>query len=326
MFQRYTEKARRSIFFARYEASRFGSPCIESEHLLLGLMREVKSSLDIFLPDLEKRAAIPRRIEEHCIIREKIAAAVDLPLSKECKRALVYAAEEADRLQHSHIGTEHLLLGVLREDGCFAAQLMRESGADIERARKTLAEMAARPDPNSESTGSETASPRYEMARELFEEAQQLLMSPANYSEAAWKGLLFARHEAARSGSLPIESRHMLFGLLHQTRGDLYRFLPASISAESIRTKAKTTDMMDVPASQPLSLEFSDECKQAMAFAEEEAARLQHSKIAVEHLLLGLLRIENSVASKIMREGGANLDQLRRKLADAAPPQTGARS
>lgn len=325
MFQRYTEKARRSIFFARYEASRFGSPYIESDHLLLGLIREVRSSLDLFLPDLQKRAAIPKRIEEHTVIREKISTSVDLPLSNESKRILGYAAEEADLLQHSHIGTEHLLLGVLREEGCFAAQIMRECGADIEHARKTLAEITARPDPNSENIRLGTASPRHEMARELLEEAQQLLMAPANYSEAAWKGLLYARHEAARSGSQVIESRHMLTGLLHQTRGDLYRFLPASLSAESVRAKNKTTGTMSVPISQPLSLEFSNECKQAMAFAEEEAGRLQSSKTAVEHLLLGLLRVENSAASKIMRESGADLHQLRQKLADI-DPQTGARN
>ena len=326
MFQRYTEKARRSIFFARYEASRFGSPYIESDHLLLGLIREVKSSLDLFLPDLQKRAAIPRRIEQHTVIREKISTSVDLPLSNECKRILVYATEEADLLQHSHIGTEHLLLGVLREEGCFAAQIMRECGADLEHARKTLAEIAARPEPDSEGARPESASPRYEMARELFAEAQQLLMSPANYSEAAWKGLVSARHEAARSGSQAIESRHMLFGLLHQTRGDLYRFLPASISAEAIFAKAKSAGAIETPGSRPLSLEFSDECKQAMAFAEEEAARLQHSKIAVEHLLLGLLRVETSAASKIMRGSGVHLDRLRQKLADVDPPQTGAQS
>lgn len=57
-----------------------------------------------------------------------------------------------------------------------------------------------------------------------------------------------------------------------------------------------------------------------MAFGDEEAARLQHRKIAIEHLLLGLLRVEDSMAAKIMRENGADLNQLREKLAGAAPP------
>lgn len=104
MFERYTEKARRVIFFARYEASQFGSPFIESEHLLLGLMREDKKLVSRFLRSL-KNDSIRKQIEMHVAIREKIATSVDLPLSDECKRILAFAAEEAERLGNKHIGT-----------------------------------------------------------------------------------------------------------------------------------------------------------------------------------------------------------------------------
>ena len=111
MFERYTEKARRVIFFARYEASQFGSPYIETEHLLLGLLREDKALTNRFLRSHASVESIRKQIEGHTTIREKVSTSVDLPLSNECKRVLAYAAEEAERLSHRHIGTEHLLLG-----------------------------------------------------------------------------------------------------------------------------------------------------------------------------------------------------------------------
>src|SRR5215471_3676793 len=81
MFERYTEKARRVIFFARYEASQFGSPYIETEHLLLGLLREDKALTNRFLRSHASVESIRKQIEGHTTIREKVSTSVDLPLS-----------------------------------------------------------------------------------------------------------------------------------------------------------------------------------------------------------------------------------------------------
>src|SRR5476651_1105749 len=139
MFERYTEKARRVIFFARYEASQFGSPYIETEHLLLGLLREDKALTNRFLRSHASVESIRKQIEGHTTIREKVSTSVDLPLSNECKRVLAYAAEEAERLSHKHIGTEHLLLGLLREEKCFAAEILHERGLRLSAIREELA-------------------------------------------------------------------------------------------------------------------------------------------------------------------------------------------
>jgi ATP-dependent Clp protease ATP-binding subunit ClpC len=139
MFERYTEKARRVIFFARYEASQFGSPYIETEHLLLGLLREDKALTNRFLRSHASVESIRKQIEGHTTIREKVSTSVDLPLSNECKRVLAYAAEEAERLSHKHIGTEHLLLGLLREEKCFAAEILHERGLRLLAIREELA-------------------------------------------------------------------------------------------------------------------------------------------------------------------------------------------
>src|SRR3989454_5903430 len=139
MFERYTERARRVIFFARYEASQFGSTTIETEHLLLGLIREDKNLTNRFLRNHSSIESIRKEIEGRTTIREKVSTSLDLPLSIECKRILAYSAEEAERLNHRHIGTEHLLLGVLREERCMAAQILRANGLDITAIRNELA-------------------------------------------------------------------------------------------------------------------------------------------------------------------------------------------
>jgi hypothetical protein len=138
MFQRYTEKARRTIFFARYEASQFGSPYIETEHLLLGLLREDKALANRFIRSHAAVESIRTQIEAHTTLGEKVSTSVDLPLTHECKRVLVYGAEEAERLKHEHIGTAHLLLGLLREKECFAAQLLHERGLTLDSVREQV--------------------------------------------------------------------------------------------------------------------------------------------------------------------------------------------
>ncbi len=135
MFERYTEKARRAIFFARYEASQFGSPYIESEHLLLGLLREDKALADGFVGSHAAVESIRKQIDARTMRREKVATSVDLPLSRECKFVLAYGAQEAERLSHKHIGTDHLLLGLLHEGRCFAAELLLEKGLTLESVR-----------------------------------------------------------------------------------------------------------------------------------------------------------------------------------------------
>ncbi len=145
MFERYTEKARRTIFFARYEASQFGSPYIETEHLLLGLFREDKELAGQFLGSHAKLEAMRRSIDQRARKGDKIATSVDLPLSHESKRVLAYGAEESERMNDKHIGTPHLLLGLLREEQSFAAQLLREQGLSLEPVREQVRRSAPPP-------------------------------------------------------------------------------------------------------------------------------------------------------------------------------------
>ncbi len=142
MFERYTERARRVLFFARYEASQLGSVSIETEHLLLGLIREGKGLTSrIFARSHLSLENIRKEIEGRTVFREKVSTSVEIPFSAETKRVLSCAAEEADRLLHNYIGTEHLLLGILREERSVAASILMEKGMRLHTVREDIVQL-----------------------------------------------------------------------------------------------------------------------------------------------------------------------------------------
>ena len=163
------------IFFARYEASQFGQPFIETEHILLGLLREDKALTNRFLRSHGAVESIRREIEKHTTIRERISTSVDLPLSDECKRVLAYAAEEAERLGHEHIGTEHLLLGLMREEGGIAAKILKERGIELAAVRVELAKVTAEPARSAISGGTKSLAGLY---TDLTQKAEDGALEP----------------------------------------------------------------------------------------------------------------------------------------------------
>src|SRR5271155_1068845 len=149
MFERFTEKARRVIFFARYEASQYGSQTIETEHLLLGLLREDHALSRKFLGQKGGVQFLREEIESQIKRGERISTSVELPLSAECKRIFNMASEEAAHLGSKHIGTEHLLLGILREDDCLAARLLRDRRLTLDALREEITRPTTEPEKHS---------------------------------------------------------------------------------------------------------------------------------------------------------------------------------
>jgi len=129
MFERYTERARRCIYFARQSAVKHGSMTIETEHLLLGILLEDPDVISRFLPS---KTANEIRAEV------VVSAPVEIGLSLYCKRILAYAAEEAERLHHRHIDLGHLLIVVVREEDGIAGEILRSAGLNIINMREQM--------------------------------------------------------------------------------------------------------------------------------------------------------------------------------------------
>ncbi len=144
MFEKYTDKARRVLFFARYEASRFGASTITSAHLLLGLIREAERTTMQIIEQMGINVKeLKERIVSQASYKKQVASSttVEIPLSEETKRVLHYALKESMSLNHKYVGVEHILLGILRDEHAFASQLLSEMGADLYRAKEILLDL-----------------------------------------------------------------------------------------------------------------------------------------------------------------------------------------
>jgi len=138
MFERFTEKARRVIFFARYEASAFGSREITPEHLLLGFLRENASTANKYFRSPTADESMRSKLMEQLPRGEKIPTSVDIPLNQDARRVLAHAIESSDQLGHKDVAPVHLLIGLLRLEKSLAASVLREHDVTVEMLSETF--------------------------------------------------------------------------------------------------------------------------------------------------------------------------------------------
>lgn len=139
MFERFTESARRVLFFARYELSTLGGSTIEPEHILLGLLHESTEQIGGILANWNVSVQdLRQQVEAHVSGGDRIAASVEAPFSESVRRVLTFAAEEADRILDPWIEPQYLLLGLIREGDSAATTLLTKYGITLEGAREYI--------------------------------------------------------------------------------------------------------------------------------------------------------------------------------------------
>jgi ATP-dependent Clp protease ATP-binding subunit ClpC len=139
MFERYTERARRAIFFARLEAGQHGSPTIDSCHILVGLLRVESELASAFIKSVNEQATIRDEIESQIPSGERIATTVAVPFSAESELILKHAERDAAELSHSQIGTGPIFLGILHEPASLAARILANHNLDAAVVRQAVA-------------------------------------------------------------------------------------------------------------------------------------------------------------------------------------------
>ncbi|MEI6915445.1 MAG: AAA family ATPase [Armatimonadota bacterium] len=138
MWQRFTERARRVVFFAQEEANRLGENYVSTEHLLLGLVRENDSVAARILDRLGVSLSRIRAEVERQVSRGDGRLGQDMQLTPRAKRVIDLAYDEARQLNNNYIGTEHLLLGLIREGDGLAGRVLQKLGVDLERTRREV--------------------------------------------------------------------------------------------------------------------------------------------------------------------------------------------
>jgi len=140
VFERYTQSARAAIFWARYMASEVGSQEIETQHLLMGLLRADKMLAKRFLGSPWAAETVWKKVEPTKPKRERVTGSKEIPLSGESKRALLDALDEANSSSNRRICTEHLLLGLLRQQKSIAAKVLSELNVELASTRDALSQ------------------------------------------------------------------------------------------------------------------------------------------------------------------------------------------
>ncbi|HTX53503.1 MAG TPA: ATP-dependent Clp protease ATP-binding subunit [Candidatus Baltobacteraceae bacterium] len=142
MFERFTERARKVIILAREEAIRLGHNFVGTEHLLLGLIREGDGLAVAILKKLNVSvSALKAEIEKVVAVGTEFSPAGEIPFTPQAKKVLEYAISEARSLSHNYIGTEHLLLGLIREGEGIASLVLRDFGVSVAAAKAQAQEL-----------------------------------------------------------------------------------------------------------------------------------------------------------------------------------------
>jgi ATP-dependent Clp protease ATP-binding subunit ClpC len=181
MFNKFTERARKVILLAKEEAKRFNHDYIGTEHILLGLIREGEG---VAAAVLQKLGLSPEkiRLEVEKLVQSGPSTMVsgDIPFTPKAKKVIELAMEEARSLGHNYIGTEHLLLGLIREGEGVASQVLMNLGLDLNRVRNEVITLlgSSSPAPSSPS-GSRTKTPALDaFGRDLTQLAREAKLDP----------------------------------------------------------------------------------------------------------------------------------------------------
>ena len=294
MFERFTERARQVVVLAQDEARALRHDHIGTEHLLLGLMREEPGVAARVLH--EAGLDVESLREEVRTVRGAGATPSfghQIPFSTGAKAALEAALRESLEVGHKFIGTEHILLGIVREPEPQVMEVLAGAGADVR-------DLVAR---------AERALP----GRSIVEIAPDI-MGFERLTEFARGAIVLAQEEARVLCHNYVGTEHILLGLLREEQGGAARVLGTiGVGLDAARDQVRRT----VGAGETVvvgQIPFTPHARRILTFAREEATALNHWSVGTEHMLLGLVGKHGGVATDILAELGADPERIRREV------------
>lgn len=282
-FSNFTPRAQQVLALARKEADRFNHNYLATEHLLLGLIKlgqgvavNVLQGLGI---DME---TVRIEVEKNIGAGQIRKAPINLPYTPRVKKVLAFAREEATALHHTYVGTEHLLLGLLREGDGIAAQVLRNLDVDIEGARQhVLKEL----DPS---------------------------FVPGGLTTRTEHALAHAREEAERLHHDFVGTEHILLGLIKLEIGHSPETLKnLGLSLDNTRVEVEKLVGIGTGKMKSNDIPYSPQTIRVLEMAKEEAKMHCHSFIGIDHLLLGVLRDTDGIPAQVFKNFKVDVEQLR---------------
>ncbi len=320
-FDRFNEHARRVLSLAQEEAQRFQHNYIGTEHLLLALVRLKESTAGQIFSEMGIELERVRSAVEFIIGRGDRIVLGEIGLTPRAKKVIELAIDEARRLEHHYIGTEHLLLGLVREGEGIAAGVLESMGLDLEKVRQTTLRVVGRGRPLVRLAAQYMHGEIEREARvSSVQDADDLVPEPVGeedrgnfFTTRARRVLLHARAEADRYGRERVGTEHLLLALVREQNGIAFHVLRnLDIPLERIQAATDFLITQENLVEPGVADDFTDDCRKALELALDEAQLLEHTAIGTEHLLLGLLASEG-VASGILITRGLTLEKARKE-------------
>lgn len=326
----FTERVRKVLAMSREAAAELQHEYVGTEHMLLGLVREgegvastVLRRLDVGLKDIERKViATVKRGQEG-------RGRPDLPYTVRAKKALELAMAAAGELNHSYVGTEHLLLGLIKEEKGIAAQVLRGFQVTPDRAHATTLEVL----------GAEGASdgPMMAEAGSMFQRVKRRVWrnsvgarSGFNFTNRLRQALGEARAIAAEMRHESVDTEHMLLSLIRESevaanpQGTAIQALArCGVDPNTLRAAVLSQLRPGDAAGREGELPFSKSAKLVLEHAFNEARTLGHAHMGTEHALLGLLREDSGIAAQALKAEGLTMPGLRAAIEGIAGRATG---
>jgi len=333
-FDKFTEPARRSLHHAQEEAQRFQHSYIGTEHLLLGLLGTTDSVAIQVLESMGIELQKVRSATEFIVGRSDSSILGEIGLTPRAKKVIELAVDEARQMHHHYIGTEHILLGLIREGEGIAAGVLESLGVTLAKAHhhthivleankqpQAASDTGAnQPDTAQESSSANSASYSYGLiSSEKAESTQNPATPPSShrrvpydkFTERARKVFSFAQEEAQRFQHNYIGTEHLLLGLVREQDGIAAHILQnlgvelgkARNAIESIIGRGDRIILGEIG--------LTPRAKKVIELAVEEAHQLKHPYIGTEHLLLGLVREGGGIAIGALESMDVQVLQVR---------------
>jgi predicted dehydrogenase len=323
----FTPRAQQVLALARKEADWFNHNFVGTEHIFLGLialgqgvavnvLRKLGLELETVRAEVEKQIGTGPD--------QKLTG--NIPYTPRVKKVLALASKEAKNLNHTYVGTEHILLGLLREGDGVAARVLQNLDINIEETRQEILRELG---PNF------AAMPRNRVTNDVTKRdtSREAVSKPSDsaapvapeFTPRAQQVLALARKEAVRLNHAFVGAEHLLFGIAALGNGVAGNILlKHGLDLENVRTAVeKQVGPGMILQKVAENIPYTPPVKRVLARASKEAKKLSHTFIGTEHILLGLLREEDGGVPQIFKNFGVDVEKTRLEILKELDPNAG---
>jgi ATP-dependent Clp protease ATP-binding subunit ClpA len=296
-FDKFTQRARSVLQYAQEEAQRLHHNYIGTEHILLGLVRESDGVAARILVDLGIDLNTVRSSVELVLGRGQPVAG-EIGLTPRARKVIELAVEEARRLKHHYVGTEHLLLGLVREGEGIAADILQSHGVSLDRVREQVIEVLKQTQ----------MPPRPPVQHRVV-----------TFGEGARRALHLAQEEATRVGHGYTGTEHVLVALLAEGHG-LAALALGDVGLGLDRARQELARLTGAGEGLPTGVQvgLTAQAKRMIELATQAAVDRHAQEVGTEHLLVGLLAVDDAAGVRLLERLGtsreATLAALERRM------------